>query len=116
MAELSRILVAVDGSPHAERALETAVALANATHGTLPLMTVVPRRLANPQSPDKTIPPLSGKELLQGVQHRQEVLDVIRSGGVIGQAPIVSMPQWGGIRSRHDLTALVAYIKSLKQK
>ena len=42
MAELSRILVAVDGSPHAERALETAIALANATHGTLTLMTVVP--------------------------------------------------------------------------
>src|SRR5689334_979305 len=42
MAELSRILVAIDGSPHADRALETAIELANATHGTLTLMTVVP--------------------------------------------------------------------------
>ena len=42
MAELNRILVAVDGSPHGERALETAIELAKATQGTLTLMTVVP--------------------------------------------------------------------------
>jgi len=42
MPELSRILVAIDGSEHADRALETAIALAEATHGTLTLMTVVP--------------------------------------------------------------------------
>jgi hypothetical protein len=39
---------------------------------------------------------------------------VIRSGSVIGQAPIVSMPHWGGIIADEQLRALVAYIKTLK--
>jgi mono/diheme cytochrome c family protein len=33
---------------------------------------------------------------------------------VIGRAPIVSMPHWGGILSDSDLKALVAYLKTLK--
>jgi mono/diheme cytochrome c family protein len=39
---------------------------------------------------------------------------VIRSGSVIGRAPIVSMPHWGGIIPDSQLQALVAYIKTLK--
>jgi mono/diheme cytochrome c family protein len=39
---------------------------------------------------------------------------VIRSGSVLGRAPIVSMPHWGGILSDNQLHALVAYIKTLK--
>jgi mono/diheme cytochrome c family protein len=39
---------------------------------------------------------------------------VIRSGSVIGKAPIVSMPHWGGILSEAQLRALVAYLKTLK--
>jgi hypothetical protein len=39
---------------------------------------------------------------------------VIRSGSVIGKAPIASMPHWGGIIPRRDLKALVAYLKTLK--
>jgi len=39
---------------------------------------------------------------------------VIRSGSVIGKAPIVSMPHWGGIIPPARLQALVAYIKTLK--
>jgi hypothetical protein len=39
---------------------------------------------------------------------------VIRSGSVIGRAPIVSMPHWGGIIPDAQLRALVAYITTLK--
>ncbi len=44
----------------------------------------------------------------------KKITDVIRSGSVIGRAPIVSMPHWGGILSDADLKALVAYLKTLK--
>ena len=43
-----------------------------------------------------------------------KIIAVIRSGSVIGKAPIVSMPHWGGIIPRRDLHALVAYLKTLK--
>jgi hypothetical protein len=39
---------------------------------------------------------------------------VIRSGSVIGKAPIVSMPHWGGIIPDNQLSALIAYLKTLK--
>jgi mono/diheme cytochrome c family protein len=67
----------------------------------------------NPQSPDKTIPPLVGADF-----HKEfdtaAILAIIRSGSVIGKAPIVSMPHWGGIIPDDQLNALVAYLKTLK--
>jgi cbb3-type cytochrome c oxidase subunit III len=68
----------------------------------------------NPQSPDKTIPPLSGLDFRKEFNTDAKIIAVIRSGSVIGRAPIVSMPHWGGIISNADLQALVAYLKTLK--
>jgi cbb3-type cytochrome c oxidase subunit III len=68
----------------------------------------------NPQSPDKTIPPLSGIDFRTEFNTDKKITDFIRSGSVIGHAPIVSMPHWGGILSDADLAALVAYLKTLK--
>jgi cbb3-type cytochrome c oxidase subunit III len=68
----------------------------------------------NPQSPDKAIPPLSGAVFFHEFNTDQKIIDVIRSGSVIGRAPIVSMPHWGGIIPDQQLRALVAYIKTLK--
>jgi cbb3-type cytochrome c oxidase subunit III len=68
----------------------------------------------NPQSPDKTIPPLSGADFFKQFNTDAKIKDVIRSGSVIGKAPIVSMPHWGGIIPPARLQALVAYIKTLK--
>jgi len=68
----------------------------------------------NPQSPDKTIPPLSGTVFRSEFNTDQKIIDVIRSGSVIGRAPIVSMPHWGGIIPQEQLQAIVAYIKTLK--
>jgi cbb3-type cytochrome c oxidase subunit III len=70
----------------------------------------------NPQSPDKTIPPLSGADFFKEFNTDKKIEDVIRSGSVIGQAPIVSMPHWGGILSDQQLKALVAYLKTLKRE
>lgn len=68
----------------------------------------------NPQAPDKSIPPLSGVGFRAQFNTDAKIIDVIRSGSVIGRAPIVSMPHWGGIISTEDLQALVAYLKKLK--
>jgi mono/diheme cytochrome c family protein len=68
----------------------------------------------NPQSEDKTIPPLSGADFFQEFDTDKKIEDVIRSGSVIGRPPIASMPHWGGILSDAQLSALVAYIKTLK--
>jgi mono/diheme cytochrome c family protein len=68
----------------------------------------------NPLSPDKTIPPLSGPGFRHDFPTDKAITDVIRSGSVIGSAPIVSMPHWGGILTDQDLKALVAYLKTLK--
>ncbi len=67
----------------------------------------------NPQSPDKTIPPLSGAGFRTEFNTKQ-VIDFIRSGSVLGRAPIVSMPHWGGIIPDTQLVELAAYIKTLK--
>jgi mono/diheme cytochrome c family protein len=69
----------------------------------------------NPQSPDKTIPPLSGADFFSEFNTDAKIIDVIKSGSVIGKAPIVSMPHWGGIITADRLNALVAYIKTLKK-
>ncbi len=68
----------------------------------------------NPLSPDKTIPPLSGADFRHQFNTDAKIIAVIRSGSVIGRAPIVSMPHWGGIISNQDLRALVAYLETLK--
>ena len=68
----------------------------------------------NPQSPDKAIPALSGADFFKEFNTDEKIIDVIRSGSVIGRAPIVSMPHWGGIIPDAQLRALVAYIKTLK--
>ena len=68
----------------------------------------------NPSSPDKTIPPLSGADFFKEFNTDAKIATVIRSGSVIGRAPIVSMPHWGGILSDAQLAQLVAYIKTLK--
>ena len=68
----------------------------------------------NPQSPDKTIPPLSGQDFRKEFNTDAKIIAVIRSGSVIGKAPIVSMPHWGGIIPPERLRAIAAYIKTLK--
>jgi len=68
----------------------------------------------NPLSPDKTIPVLSGQDFRHEFNTDAKIAAVIRSGSVIGRAPIVSMPHWGGILSTQQIAQLVAYLKTLK--
>ena len=68
----------------------------------------------NPASPDKTIPPLSGADFRHEFNTDAKILQVIESGSVIGRAPIVSMPHWGGIIPPQQLRQLVTYIKTLR--
>jgi mono/diheme cytochrome c family protein len=68
----------------------------------------------NPLSEDKTIPPLSGGVFRGEFNTDAKIAAVIRSGSVIGRAPIVSMPHWGGILSNQQIAELIAYLKTLK--
>jgi mono/diheme cytochrome c family protein len=68
----------------------------------------------NPSSPDKAIPPLSGQDFRHEFNTDAKIAAVIRSGSVIGRAPIVSMPHWGGILSNQQIAELIAYLKTLK--
>jgi mono/diheme cytochrome c family protein len=68
----------------------------------------------NPQSPDKTIPPLSGIDFRNQFNTPAKIKAVIVSGSVIGKAPIVSMPHWGGILSDQQQNQLVAYLHTLQ--
>jgi mono/diheme cytochrome c family protein len=68
----------------------------------------------NPQSPDKAIPPLSGADFFAEFNTDKKITDMIRTGSIVGRAPIVSMPHWGGIIPDQQLQALLAYIKTLK--
>lgn len=68
----------------------------------------------NPQSPDKTIPSLSGADFRAEFNTDKKIIDIIRTGSVLGRAPIVSMPHWGGIIPAHQLQAITEYLKTLK--
>ena len=68
----------------------------------------------NPLSEDKAIPPLAGADFRGEFNTDAKIVEMIRSGSVLGRAPIVSMPHWGGILSDAQLRQLVAYIKTLK--
>jgi mono/diheme cytochrome c family protein len=70
--------------------------------------------IANPLSHDKVIPPLSGQGFRHDFPTDTAIAAVIRSGSVIGRAPIVSMPHWGGILSNGQIAQLIAYLKTLK--
>jgi mono/diheme cytochrome c family protein len=68
----------------------------------------------NPESEDKTIPPLSGQDFRDEFNTDEKIKEMIRTGSVIGKPPIASMPHWGGIIPDEDLDALVAYLKTLQ--
>ncbi len=68
----------------------------------------------NPQAPDKAIPSLSGADFRHEFDTDKKITQMIRTGSVLGRAPIVSMPHWGGIIPSDDLEALAAYLKTLK--
>ena len=70
--------------------------------------------VSNPLSEDKSIPPLSGGGFRHDFPTDKAIAAVIRSGSVIGKAPIVSMPHWGGIIPQADVADLIAYLKTLK--
>lgn len=66
----------------------------------------------NPQSPDTVIPPLVGKDFHAEFSDK-DIAEIIRSGSVLGKAPIVSMPHWGTILSDQQIAQLIAYINTL---
>jgi mono/diheme cytochrome c family protein len=69
----------------------------------------------NPQSPDTTIPPLGTRAFFQQFNTDQKIRHLIVTGSVIGHYPIVDMPHWGGILTPTQITALIAYIDTLKR-
>ena len=75
-----------------------------------------PRRRPQPAIARQDDPAALRPRLPLRVQHRRKIIDVIRSGSVIGKAPIVSMPHWGGIIPDDQLQALAAYIKTLSSR
>jgi mono/diheme cytochrome c family protein len=68
----------------------------------------------NPAAPDRVIPPLSGAAFREEFNTDAKIIEFIRSGSVLGRAPIVSMPHWGGIIPLQQLQQIVAYLKTLK--
>ena len=67
----------------------------------------------NPSSPDKSIPAL-GSDFRKEFNTDAKIIDVIKSGSVLGKQPIVSMPHWGGIISDQELQQLTAFIKTIQ--
>ena len=68
----------------------------------------------NPASPDKTIPPLRGANFDQQFVKDADIAHVIKYGSIIGQAPIASMPVWGGVLSDQQINAIISYIRTFK--
>ena len=75
-----------------------------------------PRRGAQPAVARQDDPAALGADFFSEFNTDAKIRDVIVSGSVLGKAPIVSMPHWGGIIPPARLNALVAYIKTLKGK
>ena len=59
----------------------------------------------NPQSPDKAIPALSGAAFFKQFNTDQKIITMIRTGSVIGKAPIVSMTLLVGVAPVRDTLA-----------
>ena len=68
----------------------------------------------NPQSPDTDIPPLSGQGFRHDFPTDKAIAAIIRSGSVIGKAPIVSHAALGRDPLRRQIAELIAYLKTLK--
>ena len=74
-----------------------------------------PRRRPQPRVAGQDDPPTgAGADFRSEFNTPQKIKDVIVSGSVLGQAPIVSMPHWGGILTERQLDALVAYLATLQ--
>lgn len=71
--------------------------------------------MPNPQSPDKAIAALSGADFFKEFNTDEKIIEIIRTGSVLGRAPIVSMPHWGGIIPDSRLRALVARVNRLRR-
>ena len=69
-------------------------------------------RTRNPRTrPSRRCP---GPDFRAEFNTSQKIIEIIRTGSVLGRAPIVSMPHWGGIIPETQLQALAAYIETLK--
>jgi len=68
----------------------------------------------NPGSPDQAVPPLSGADFRSEFDTPDKIKEIIMGGSVIGKAPIVAMPHWGGVLTDAQANDLVAYIDSFK--
>jgi len=69
-----KILVAVDGSPHADRALADAIDLARATDGALTVITVAPDPAALALSPGFGVAPVDYGQLLHDLEREYHEL------------------------------------------
>ena len=66
-----------------------------------------------PSRPDTVCPATGWQGLSCRVQPDKDIAEIIRSGSVLGKAPIVSMPHWGTILSDQQIAQLIAYINTL---